>query len=166
MRFLEISKNNVDAALKIGYSSFDDPLDHKGLTETYSHYVNGSRSYYCNTTKHQISLLVYRLWYDERDCPVGISGLYEYTDMSDGRNLVWLDWFATHPSQRRKGIGRHIIRSEIQAAKNLYQDSVLILFTESDNFKARAFYESVGFVPVDEFCFEGDERPKTIYELY
>ena len=167
MGFSEINESNVKEALQIGYSCFDDPLDQEGLKKEYACYVNGPRSFYCHITNHQVSLLTYTLWYNEDNQPVGIAGLYEYTDtnISDARDIVWLGWFGTSPSQRRKGVATQMIREIICVAKKIYPNAVVRLFTDSDNHGARTFYETVGFSKIEECLLNGDNRPKRIYEL-
>ena len=165
MGFFEINKGNLEQALEIGYSCFDNPPDQQELAKEYASYVDGKKSFYCDITNHQVYLLSCSLWYNENNQPTGIAGLYEYTDMPDDRKIVWLGWFGTSPSQRRQGVATQMIKEIICVAKTIYPNAVVKLFTDSDNHDARSFYEHVGFLEVEESVFNGDDRPKIIYQL-
>jgi hypothetical protein len=50
-----------------------------------------------------------------------------------------------HPAQQRRGIGRALLRACVEWAK-AHQIERLELYTRQDNHRARALYESEGFV--------------------
>lgn len=75
---------------------------------------------------------------------IGITGLHRY--LWGPKNIVWLGWFAIHKKYQRLGIGSFLLNKVCIIAKNKGFRMIFIeTYSDKDFFKARKFYEKIGF---------------------
>jgi ribosomal protein S18 acetylase RimI-like enzyme len=80
----------------------------------------------------------------EEGRPLGFTQLYPmFSSVSMKRTLVLNDLFVTE-SARRSGVGQALVHAAISHGKETDAKGIL-LETDSDNMKAQALYEKIGF---------------------
>jgi len=88
--------------------------------------------------------------YDDTAYPVGFSlNYYSFSSVSQGKVVVLNDLFVS-PDQREKGIGKALIFSSLNLAKEIGAIRV-DLATAKDNFSAQSLYEKIGFIKDNDY---------------
>ena len=135
-----ITVDNRDDAVFVGRHCFDSEFSEGRIEKCFDRFVNEERIYWEPGLNQEVNLLSYFVHYIETQ-PVGVSGLYSYTN---DESRCWLGWFGVHPDFRRKGVGSKILQHILLEAKRLGRTSAS-LHTDESNLAARRFYERHNF---------------------
>ncbi len=88
--------------------------------------------------------------YDDAGSPVGFSlNYHSFSSVSQGKVVVLNDLFVS-PDQRKKGIGKALISSSLNLAKEIGAIRVA-LATAKDNLSAQSLYEKIGFIRDNDY---------------
>jgi predicted N-acetyltransferase YhbS len=87
----------------------------------------------------------------EGNAPVGHVALVEHNMDSHRELSPWLAGTLVHPSHRRKGVGRKLVRHVVERAAE-FGVRTLYLYTET----ARPFYEKLGWSHLWDETYEGE----------
>lgn len=80
----------------------------------------------------------------ENEKVVGLVGLYEQE--SDPDDLIWLGWFLTDSTSRKKGVGAKLLRFAIQRARDAGKKGLRVYTTDDpDELYSHHFYRKHGF---------------------
>jgi len=83
--------------------------------------------------------------YDDASSPVGFSlNYHSFSSVSQGKVVVLNDLFVS-PGQRKMGVGKTLIFSSLNLAKEIGAIRV-DLATAKDNLSAQSLYEKIGFI--------------------
>ncbi|BAZ08701.1 hypothetical protein NIES4071_05060 [Calothrix sp. NIES-4071] len=95
---------------------------------------------YGRPRKRELSLWnVYVAFY--LDKPIGVTGIY--CELEEPSSQCWLGWFGIVPNYRRQKLGSYLFNTTCKFAINKGFSS-LYIYTNSANYAAICFYESLG----------------------
>lgn len=130
LKYIEITKDNIDFATKIQLDIFPEESAYEHFLET----IEKNEDY-------EKYFLVYK-----DDNVIGITGLYSNEDLKQ-TNSIWLGWFGVLEKYRNNGYGKRILLDTINMANKLsktYPIKYFRLYTsERDNKAAQPLYQEV-----------------------
>ena len=125
-------------------------------------HVDMAPEFYCTPTRaeaatefrrllEEADITIFIAWLDNE--PVGYSMLKtvvkSQTVWSHASRKVYVDHFSVEPSHQRQGIGRQLMQTSLEFAKQ-QQATELYLEFWSQNQQAREFYQALNFQPTTE----------------
>ncbi len=149
MKFVELTKQNLELAVKIQNQIFDG----EDARENYLECINNDPY-----RKEIVNYIIY----DDQDNPVGVVGLYSYHEYPDD---AWLSWFGILPQYRGKNYGVKAFEFFEELGKTKGYQNIRV-YTEAEFDKAINLYQKMGMIK--EFYsheLESDEVNQTTIVL-
>jgi GNAT superfamily N-acetyltransferase len=163
MNINSLSDKNIEAAIDLATSIFTRDNDPAYIRKCLESSLDGT---YGKLKPFGTPVTMLEYWTAiEDEQVVGLTGIY--TTEEDEKESSWLGWFCVDENHRRKGIGKALLNTVIDLAKQLGKKSFrLYTSTHADEDAAKEMYAKLGFQEIGkEPCNDGTEDSYIIMEL-